>query len=186
MKFLIASDIHGSLSACRNLLSAYDREGAARLILLGDLLYHGPRNPLSDEYNPGEAARMLNTLAEEILCVRGNCDAEVDQMLLSFPIMADYAVLQAGEHLMFMTHGHLFGKDKLPPVKKGDVYLTGHTHVPALLEKDGILYANPGSVGLPKNGSERGYLLLEKETFYLKNIKGDVISNYSISSLGML
>ena len=183
MKFVIASDIHGSLSACRNLLAAFEKEGADRLILLGDLLYHGPRNPLSDEYNPGEVAKLLNEHASDILCVRGNCDAEVDQMLLSFPITADYAAMPVGSHLVFMTHGHLFGKDRLPPVKKGDVYLSGHTHVPVLAVKDGVLYANPGSAGLPKNGSESGYLLLDDETFFLKNMRGEVFEKFSLFSL---
>ena len=131
MKWMIASDVHGSAYYCRQMLEAFEREQADRLILLGDLLYHGPRNDLPREYAPKEVILMLNAHKREILCVRGNCDTEVDQMVLEFPILADYAVLPVGKRLMYLTHGHRFYMDALPPMQDGDILLHGHTHVPA-------------------------------------------------------
>ena len=123
MKLLIASDIHGSAYYCRKLLEAYEREGADKLILLGDILYHGPRNDLPKEYAPKEVLAMLNERKEEILCVRGNCDTEVDQMVLKFPILADYGFLYEQGHMIFLTHGHVFHEEHLPMLKKGDILL---------------------------------------------------------------
>lgn len=162
MKLMIASDIHGSARYTRELLAAFDRERADRLLLLGDILYHGPRNALPEEYSPQEVADMLNAMRERILCVRGNCDAEIDQMVLDFPIMAEYCVLWLGTRMIFATHGHHFDKDNLPPLSPHDILLHGHTHVPAW-ESCGNdnLYLNPGSVSIPKDGSERGYMLLD-------------------------
>ena len=131
MKYLIASDIHGSAKYCRMLLDAYAGEQADRLILLGDLLYHRPRNDLPEEYAPKEVLRMLNAHASEILCVRGNCEAEVDQMVLSFPVMAEYALLSLGSRLVYLTHGHHAGRDNPPPLQPGALLLCGHTHIPA-------------------------------------------------------
>ena len=131
MKFLIASDIHGSAYYCEQLLQAFEREQAARLLLLGDILYHGPRNDLPRDYAPKKVIAMLNGMADTILCVRGNCDTEVDQMVLAFPILADYAVLPAGERLVYVTHGHQFNTKTPPPLCQGDVLLHGHTHIPA-------------------------------------------------------
>ena len=131
MKFLIASDIHGSAYYCEQLLQAFEREQAARLLLLGDILYHGPRNDLPRDYAPKKVIAMLNGMADIILCVRGNCDTEVDQMVLAFPILADYAVLPAGERLVYVTHGHQFNTKTPPPLCQGDVLLHGHTHIPA-------------------------------------------------------
>ena len=131
MKFLIASDIHGSAYYCEQLLQAFEREQAARLLLLGDILYHGPRNDLPRDYAPKKVIAMLNGMADIILCVRGNCDTEVDQMVLEFPILADYAVLPTGERLVYVTHGHQFNTKTPPPLCQGDVLLHGHTHIPA-------------------------------------------------------
>ena len=130
MKLMIASDIHGSAFYCRQLLQAFDREGADRL-LLGDALYHGPRNDLPVEYAPKEVLAMLNGRKEKIFCVRGNCDTEVDQMVLSFPILADYCILTAGERLIYATHGHNHNLQDMPPLQSGDILLHGHTHIPA-------------------------------------------------------
>ncbi|MCM1149578.1 MAG: phosphodiesterase [Butyricicoccus sp.] len=175
MKLMIASDIHGSARFTRELLAAFDREQADRLLLLGDILYHGPRNALPEEYAPQEAADMLNARRERILCVRGNCDTEVDQMVLDFPIMAEYCVLWLGARMIFATHGHHFDKDNLPPLSPRDILLHGHTHVPAW-ERCGNdnLYLNPGSVSIPKDGSERGYMLLDSGELRWMTLSGEV------------
>ena len=131
MKLMIASDLHGSAYYTHQLLDAWDREGAPRLFLLGDILYHGPRNDLPEGYAPKEVLAMLNKRRDRIFCVRGNCDGEVDQMVLDFPIMADYAVLTEGERLIYATHGHVYNTAHLPPLQPGDILLHGHTHVPA-------------------------------------------------------
>ena len=161
MKWMVASDIHGSAKYCRELLDAYEREKADRLLLLGDLLYHGPRNDLPDEYAPKMVIAMLNAKKNQILCVRGNCDAEVDQMVLEFPILADYCMLDLGTKLVYATHGHLTSAEQLPPLREGDLFLQGHTHVPMNEVKSGIRCMNPGSVSLPKQDSWRGYMILE-------------------------
>lgn len=173
MKLMIASDIHGSAKYCRELTLAFEREGAERLLLLGDLLYHGPRNALPDGYAPAETAQMLNAMRERLICVRGNCDAEVDGMVLNFPIFADYAVLHLGGRLIYATHGHVFNKLSPPPLCAGDVLLCGHTHIPACEEfgRDN-LYVNPGSVSIPKGGSERGYILTNGDGFIFKTFDG--------------
>lgn len=170
MKYLIASDIHGSALWCRKLIEAWEREKADRMILLGDILYHGPRNDLPDEYAPKEVIAMLNPLKDRIVAVRGNCDAEVDQMVLDFPIMADYAVLDAGKRMIYLTHGHIFNTGHLPSLAKGDILLHGHTHVPAWERfGDANLYLNPGSVSIPKEDSEHGYMILTDEMVYWKD-----------------
>ena len=178
MKILIASDIHGSAKYCRMLLDRYEKESAGRLLLLGDLLYHGPRNDLPEEYAPKQVIGMLNALKDEIFCVRGNCEAEVDQVVFSFPVMADYALMPLGERMVFITHGHVYNKENLPPMKAGDILLHGHTHVPACEETGGIVYMNPGSVSIPKNGTPRGYMTLEGETFTWKTLEGETFNRY--------
>ena len=132
MKWLIASDIHGDSACCEKLLAAFEREKCERLLLLGDLLYHGPRNDLPGGYAPKSVIEQLNSLAEKITCVRGNCDTEVDQQVLEFPIMAEYVWLESGDRMIFATHGHHYGPDR-PPLNlgKGDILLCGHTHIPA-------------------------------------------------------
>ena len=170
MKFLIASDLHGSASACQKLLAAFAREGADRLILLGDILYHGPRNDLPDAYAPKEVIALLSPLADRILAVRGNCDTEVDQMVLPFPILADYAVIPVGERLMYLTHGHKYGEATPPPMAKGDILLQGHTHVAGIKEKEGFTLLNPGSLSIPKESTPRGYVLLEDGLFSFRHL----------------
>ena len=172
MKFLIASDLHGSAFWCRKLLDAYRAEQADRLILLGDLLYHGPRNDLPDEYAPKQVIAMLSEVQRDILCVRGNCDAEVEQMVLPFPVMADYAFLPVGQRLMFITHGHVFNTAHLPPLHPGDILLHGHTHVPKCEPFADVMYLNPGSVSMPKENTWHGYMLLEDNTFVWKDLDG--------------
>lgn len=175
MKIMIASDIHGSAYYCEKMLKSYDRENAEKLILLGDLLYHGPRNDLPKEYNPKKVIALLNDRKEEILCVRGNCEAEVDQMVLSFPVMAEYAYMIWDGLTVFATHGHIHNLENRPPLKKGDILLNGHTHVQAAREEGGILYLNPGSVSIPKEGNENSYMIYENQTFIIKNLEGKEI-----------
>ena len=174
MKWLIASDIHGSAQWCRRLLEAWDNEQADRLLLLGDVLYHGPRNDLPDQYAPKEVIAMLNARRERILCVRGNCEAEVDQMVLDFPVLADYAVLWEGSRLIYCTHGHVYNTGKLPPLQEGDVLLHGHTHIPAWEDHGAYRYLNPGSVAIPKEGSWHGYMTLENGRFLWKDFDGAI------------
>ncbi|MDE8689250.1 phosphodiesterase [Faecalibacterium sp. DFI.5.82] len=176
MKWMIASDLHGSAYYCRKMLEAFEREGADRLFLLGDLLYHGPRNDLPREYAPKEVIPLLNGKKEKLLCVRGNCDAEVDQMVLEFPVMADYAVLPVGRRLIYATHGHIYHVKNLPPLAPGDVLLHGHTHVPAWTEfGQGNLYLNPGSVSIPKENSPHSYMTLEGNTMQWKELESSAV-----------
>ena len=176
MKLLIASDIHGAAGYCRDLLAAWDREGADRLLLLGDLLYHGPRNDLPPDYAPKEVIALLNARKNQIFCVRGNCDTEVDQMVLEFPVLADYAVLPVGQRLIYATHGHIYHVKNLPPLAPGDVLLHGHTHVPAWTEfGQGNLYLNPGSVSIPKENSPHSYMTLEGNTMQWKELESSAV-----------
>ncbi|MDE7306212.1 MAG: phosphodiesterase [Clostridia bacterium] len=169
MKLVIASDIHGSAKYCRELLQAFARERADKLLLLGDILYHGPRNPLPEEYSPKDVAEMLGNVKTKIICVRGNCDSEVDQMVLPFPVLSDYALVCADGLNLYLSHGHR----AVPPLQKGNVYLTGHTHVPLnTVEKEGYYHFNPGSVSLPKENSKRGYILYENRKFEFKTLDG--------------
>ena len=153
MKVVIASDIHGSAFWCGKLVEAIKEEEPDQIVLLGDLLYHGPRNPLPDGYAPAEVAALLNAYAARIVAVRGNCDAEVDQMMLDFPCMADYALVADGERRLFCTHGHVFAPDTPPALAPGTIFLSGHTHVKVDEQRDGLRFVNPGSVSLPKDGS---------------------------------
>ena len=176
MKWMIASDLHGSAYYCRKMLEAFEREGADRLFLLGDLLYHGPRNDLPREYAPKEVIPLLNGKKEKLLCVRGNCDAEVDQMVLEFPVLADYAVLPVGQRLIYATHGHIYHVKNLPPLAPGDVLLHGYTHVPAWTEfGQGNLYLNPGSVSIPKENSPHSYMTLEGNTMQWKELESSAV-----------
>ncbi len=175
MKWLIASDLHGSAFHTRQLLAAFDREQADRLLLLGDLLYHGPRNNLPREYAPKEVIALLSGCRERLLCVRGNCDTEVDQMVLPFPILADYAVLPVGDRLMYCTHGHIWHAGKLPPMARGDILLYGHIHVPMLDVTEDRVCLNPGSVSIPKENSWHGCMTLEDSHFrWIDLEKGEV------------
>jgi putative phosphoesterase len=178
MKWMIASDIHGSAYYCRELLAAFEREGAQKLLLLGDVLYHGPRNDLPRDYAPKQVIEMLNGMKDKLLCVRGNCDTEVDQMVLNFPVLADYAILVAGERMIYATHGHVYNEQKLPPLGKGDVLLHGHTHVPKCTEHEDYLYINPGSVSIPKENSPHGYLILEGNRLTWKSLDGTPYMEY--------
>ena len=176
MKWMIASDLHGSYFYASQMQQAFEREQADRLLLLGDLLYHGPRNDLPREYAPKEVIPLLNGKKEKLLCVRGNCDAEVDQMVLEFPVLADYAVLPVGRRLIYATHGHIYNVKNLPPLAPGDVLLHGHTHVPAWTEfGQGNLYLNPGSVSIPKENSPHSYMTLEGNTMQWKELESSAV-----------
>ena len=180
MKYLIASDIHGSAYYCKKLIEAFETEKADKLLLLGDILYHGPRNDLPREYAPKSVIAMLNPLKDKILCVRGNCDTEVDQMVLEFPILAEYCLISVGKTMIFATHGHKFNTSCLPPMSDGDILLHGHTHVPKCERVGGITYINPGSTSIPKEESHHGYMTLEGGLFIWKDFEGKEILRYSV------
>ncbi|MCR5346150.1 MAG: phosphodiesterase [Fretibacterium sp.] len=181
MKIMIASDVHGSFHYCRKMLKAFDGEKADKLLLLGDILYHGPRNDLPGEYSTRDVAAMLNERKNSILCVKGNCDSEVDQMMLEFPIMAEYCLLYVKDRMIFATHGHHFNKFSLPPLAPGDILLHGHTHVPAWEEMGGNnLYLNPGSVSIPKQDSRHGYMILDDNGFVWKDMEGAAYHDYRL------
>ena len=170
MKLMIASDIHGSAKWCAAMLEAWRQEAPDRLVLLGDLLYHGPRNDLPEDYAPKRVIAMLNEVADHVLCVRGNCEAEVDQMVLAFPVMADYAALFLDGRTVYCTHGHVYNPDRLPPLRPGDALLFGHTHVPGFWLRDGVACANPGSTSIPKQDSPHSYALLEDSELRWKDL----------------
>ena len=172
MKLMIASDIHGSATWCERMLEAWQREAPERLVLLGDLLYHGPRNDLPEGYAPKAVIAMLNGVAPHLLCVRGNCEAEVDQMVLTFPVMADYSVLFVDGHAVYATHGHVRGEDNPPPLQAGDILLCGHTHIPCCRRHEKFIYANPGSVSIPKQNTPHGYAVLENGLMVWKDLTG--------------
>ncbi len=179
MKLFIASDIHGSAYYARKMLDAFDAEQADRLFLLGDILYHGPRNDLPREYDPKKVIALLNERKEKIFCVRGNCDTEVDQMVLEFPLLADYAVVEMGGRLMYATHGHKFTPQNLP-LQPGDIFIQGHTHVPCCKKHGDVLWLNPGSVSIPKENSHHQYILAENGRFVWKDFSGTVLQEYSL------
>ena len=176
---LFASDIHGSAFFCRQLLDIYRKSGAARLVLLGYILYHGPRNDLPREYAPREVISMLNPLKDQIYAVRGNCDTEVDQMVLQFPILADYALLSIEGKTLYDTHGHVFNQDSLPPMQDGDILIHGHTHLlkAEKMETDfgTVAILNPGSVSIPKGGNPNTYAILENGIFTIKTLDGEIV-----------
>ncbi len=174
MKFVIASDIHGSAYYCDLLLQAVKKEKADRILLLGDILYHGPRNDLPRDYAPKKVIEMLNPLKEILLCVRGNCEAEVDQMVLDFPVLAEYGVMPVSDKLMYFTHGY---KTDSLPLAKGDILINGHTHIPKCEERENYIYMNCGSVSIPKENSAHSYMTLDNGEFLWKNLETGEIYN---------
>lgn len=166
MKYMIASDIHGSAQYCRLLKERFSEEKAEKLILLGDLLYHGARNPLPPGYSTLQCAEILNSLKERIICVKGNCDSDVDSLVLEFPVAADLVVLPVGERNILFIHGH-----KMPALPQaGDILFCGHFHVPAFEERENYFYCNCGSVSIPKENSPRSYCILEGNTILWKEL----------------
>lgn len=180
MKIMIASDIHGSAKYARKLVESFTKSDCQKLLLLGDILYHGPRNDLPDEYAPKEVISLLNPLKDKILAVRGNCDTEVDQMVLDFPILSDYAVIFNGTHTIYATHGHVYNPDNPPPLSCGDILLCGHTHVTKAKDYGSFTYINPGSVSIPKEGTPRGYIIFDDGIFNFYDIDGNKTGEYSL------
>lgn len=180
MKLMVASDIHGSAYYCEKMLQAYEREGAERLLILGDILYHGPRNDLPREYAPKKVIEMLNAKKKELCAIRGNCDTEVDQMVLAFPILADYCLLMLEGICIYATHGHVYREDKLPPLKKGDVLLHGHTHIYEAKKAGEQFILNPGSISIPKGGNPPTYGMLENGSFAVKDLDGNVLKEIGL------
>lgn len=178
MKWVIASDIHGSAEATRKLLEHFKSEKADKLLLLGDLLYHGPRNDLPEKYGPKSVFEQLNEIKDKIVFVRGNCDAEVDQMVLEFPITADYVYLPLDDFHIFATHGHLYNLYSPPALENGDVLLCGHTHISACEEKNGFVYMNPGSTSIPKGGTPAGFMVYDSGIFTWKTLDGKTYRTY--------
>lgn len=178
MKIMIASDIHGSYYYCKKMIEAFNAEKADKLLILGDILYHGPRNDLPEDYAPKKVISALNEIKDSLLCVRGNCDTEVDQMVLEFPILADYSIIECGKRTVFATHGHKFGETTPPPMPKGSILLNGHTHIPKCTEYETYTYMNPGSVSIPKENSHHGYMIYENDTFLWKDFDGNIINEY--------
>lgn len=158
MKIMFVSDIHGVPSTLEAALAKGDALGFDKLVLLGDLLYHGPRNGVPNFYDPVRVASLLNARKDRIVAVRGNCDAEVDQMMVEFPITDDYRVLEADGERFFLTHGHLYNESRLPPLGMGTILCHGHTHIAETKRLDcGLMIFNPGSISLPKGGQERQF-----------------------------
>ena len=180
MKWMSASDIHGSAAYCEKLLAAFGREQADRLLLLGDLLYHGPRNDLPQGYAPKEVIAQLSGVKDKVFCVRGNCEAEVDQMVLPFPVLADYCLLEQKGRVIFATHGHHYNLENPPLLQPGDVLLHGHTHIPAKDNSLGFWYLNPGSVSIPKENSPHSYMTLEDGQFLWKDLDGAVYDSLAL------
>lgn len=179
MKILFASDLHGSAFYCNVLKNIVEKENPEKIVLLGDLLYHGPRNPLPKEYNPQKVFEMLNSLKDKIICVRGNCDSEVDQMVLEFPIMSDYSIINVDGINLFLTHGHIYNKENIPPLE--DVILIhGHTHINTIEKFEKGMYINPGSITLPKENQENSYMIYENKQFVIKNLEGIEIKSIKV------
>ncbi len=177
MKLLIASDIHGDAVCCEKMLDAARAEKAEKILLLGDILYHGPRNDLPEGYAPKKVIEMLNREADKLICVRGNCEAEVDQMVLSFPVMADKEVVcdEDSDLKIYMSHGHIYSPDRLPDMPAGSIFLSGHTHIPAIEKKSGYICLNPGSVSIPKGGYPNSYAVYDSLHLAVKTFDGKVL-----------
>ena len=184
MKYLVASDLHGSAYWCEKVLEKFEASEAEKTILLGDILYHGPRNDLPKDYNPKKVIEMLNKYKDRIFAVRGNCESEVDQMVLQFPILADYALLVLDGKTFYATHGHVFNQDHLPPMQDGDILVHGHTHLlkaeKVETECGTITVLNPGSVSIPKGGNPNTYAILENGVFTIYSLDGEVVKELKL------
>ncbi|BDR76019.1 phosphodiesterase [Clostridium tetani] len=180
MKLFFISDIHGSSYYLEKVINIYEKEKADYLVILGDELYHGARNPLPKEYNPKKVAEILNKYKNKIIAVRGNCDSEVDQMVLNYPIMSDYSIILYNNRRLFLTHGHIYNKNNLPTISNGDIFIYGHTHVPLAERINNIFIINPGSITFPKENTPHCYGILENNTFIIKTLDGEVFKEINI------
>lgn len=172
MKLFFIADIHGSLYYLKKALQRFNEEAADYIIILGDELYHGARNPLPQEYNPKEVTALLNEYSDRIIAVRGNCDSEIDSVVLNFPMMSDYSIVFYNDRRLFLTHGHIYNEDNMPKLKNGDLFIYGHTHVPKAEKKGSIFFINPGSITFPKDGAPNSYGVLEGNSFEIKDLGG--------------
>lgn len=175
MKYFVISDIHGSIYYLKKVMEIFEKDEYDKLIILGDELYHGPRNPLPKEYSPKEVIELLNSFKDRIIAVRGNCDSEVDQMVLNYPIMSDYALLYLNGKRVYLTHGHIYNIEKPLPMSEGDILLYGHFHIPMAERKDEIYFCNPGSISLPKNGSKNSFGILDEKSFVIKDLDENIV-----------
>ena len=180
MKLFFASDIHGSEYYTKKLIEKYDELCCDKMILLGDILYHGPRNDLPEGYNPKGVISILNVKSNEILCVRGNCEAEVDQMVLDFSCMSESLVLFEKGRMLFITHGHLFNMQNPPKLKRGDILICGHTHVQTVERFGENIYINPGSVSIPKENNPPSFMVYEEGKFTIYDFEMNVLNEVSI------
>ena len=179
MKIFIASDLHGSAEYCRQMIEAYTKENAEKLLLLGDTLYHGPRNDLPEKYSPKDVLKILETVKDKVICVGGNCDAEIDKELLPFPVISDLGAIYVDGLNIYFAHGH---RDE-PILSTGDIYITGHTHIPLNAVENGHYHLNPGSLSLPKDGSAHGYIVYENKKFTFKDLSGKVLDELEIKQI---
>lgn len=180
MKLFFISDIHGSLYYLNKAFEIYHKEKADYIVILGDALYHGPRNPLPKEYSPKEVAELLNQYKQKIIAVKGNCDSEVDQMIIDYPMLAEYSIILYNDKKLFLTHGHVYNKKNLPNLNKGDVLIHGHTHIPVAEKLDDIYLVNPGSITLPKEDNPNSYGILENDLFEIKDLHGNIIKSIKL------
>lgn len=181
MKYIFASDIHGSAYYCKKLLDVFEHSGAEQLILMGDLLYHGARNDLPEEYGTKDCTAMLNEYFNRIIACRGNCDSEIDQMVLQFPIMSDYNILKLNGITFFQTHGHIYNPEKLPPLGVCQALVFGHIHLPVARKQDDIYILNPGSTSIPKGGNPGSYAILDDNIWTIKDFEGNVLKEIEIA-----
>lgn len=182
MRILVVSDLHGSLFFGKKAIELYEEEQADKILCLGDVLYHGPRNPLTKDYNPKDLAVLLNAHKEKIIAVRGNCDSEVDQMVLEFPIMSDFSTLFLGGITIFATHGHIYNKTNMPSLGNGDVFIHGHFHLPMAEKHGNYYYLNPGSISLPKENNPNSYGVITEDGFEIKDLQGNIIKEISFKA----
>lgn len=180
MKLFFISDIHGSVYYLNEAMERYEEEGADYIVILGDILYHGARNPLSREYNPKGVIDILNNYSDKIIAVRGNCDSEVDEMVLDFPIMSTYSNIIYNDKRIFLTHGHIYNEDNMIKLKEDSAFIYGHTHVLRADKKDNIYFLNPGSITLPKENNPHTYGVLENNDFKIKDLDGNIIKKIDI------
>lgn len=179
MTILTISDIHGSFHYLEKALGIFHKEKPDLILILGDELYHGPRNPLPKDYNPKLVAETLNKYKDKIIAVRGNCDSEVDQMVLDYPITSDLSTIFWNDRKIIATHGHIYNEDKLPPLSSNDILIYGHTHLPVAKKEKDIFILNPGSISLPKGGNPNSYGIFKDNSFKVISFDGDILKDIS-------